>query len=200
MAINSPICPRSDKTGKQWRSYIKGASALLAEFACTGSVVTVLTRPPPNTYSSRPRSTYQFIEEPILKGLCGRPCASQIVYIHPTVVGAEDYSYQAWPIDDSRSWVELYGNNPSERRRWRCTSSAPSHTQRSNQGLQKFGREDKSKTDAITQEQKEDRTTAKEKKGYPQETAKKEATKTGKKKAKKVKERANEAKQKAERW
>ncbi|OJJ29603.1 hypothetical protein ASPWEDRAFT_81537, partial [Aspergillus wentii DTO 134E9] len=66
---------------------IKGASALFAWHICEGEEVTVLTPPPPCRFHPSGFTSYQVIEEPILKGA------------HPDVKGAEDFRYQIWPVD-----------------------------------------------------------------------------------------------------
>ncbi|KAK5454971.1 hypothetical protein LTS15_005691 [Exophiala xenobiotica] len=83
---------RYGKSSKAWSNYMKGASGRFAEYACRGNrQAVILTRPPPNIYSTRQRSNYQQLEEPILKGLFGGP-------------GAATFQYQIWPLDRSSAW------------------------------------------------------------------------------------------------
>ena len=46
-----------------------------------------------------------------MKGNFGGPKAYQINYVHPMVVGAECFEYQAWPTDESLEWIRVYGQN-----------------------------------------------------------------------------------------
>src|SRR5258706_1053164 len=65
---------RYGKSSKAWSNYMKGASGRFAEYACRdGRQAIVITNPPPNVYSTRERSNYRDIEEPILKGAFGGP-------------------------------------------------------------------------------------------------------------------------------
>ncbi|EGP82433.1 uncharacterized protein MYCGRDRAFT_51634, partial [Zymoseptoria tritici IPO323] len=95
---------RSRKTTKSWSSFMKGASGLFAQHACHGRRAIVLTNPPPNTYSTRLRSNYRDIEEPILKGVGCKVHTIRIDHAHPTVPGAELFVYQTWPEDTSFKW------------------------------------------------------------------------------------------------
>src|SRR5205807_1891129 len=80
-----PNSPRHGKSKKGWPKYMKGASGRLAEYACKGRRAIVLTNPPPDIYSARMRSTFRYLEEPILTGAFGGPKAIRIDYVHPTV-------------------------------------------------------------------------------------------------------------------
>ncbi|KEF50849.1 uncharacterized protein A1O9_13097, partial [Exophiala aquamarina CBS 119918] len=65
---------RYSKTSTAWTRYMKAASGRFAEYACRGGrQAVVLTKPPPSIYSSRRRSNYRDLEEPILKGVVGGP-------------------------------------------------------------------------------------------------------------------------------
>jgi hypothetical protein len=68
---------------KQWTRYIKGASGLFAEHACSNGNVTLLTRPPEDKWESRSQSTYLQIEGPILRGEIGTHKAADIVIVYP---------------------------------------------------------------------------------------------------------------------
>jgi hypothetical protein len=100
---------RFGKSDKAWSKYMKGASARFAEYACLGDRwAIVLTKPPPNVYSTRgPRSNYLQLEEPILKGAAGGPGTTRIEYVHPTVKGATDFRYQIWPQNTSKTWAKI---------------------------------------------------------------------------------------------
>lgn len=110
MDKNHPSCLRAKKSKKEWQRYIKGASGLFADLARRNGTVTVLTSPP-GVSPHRLCSTYKSLEEPIVKGDFGGPKASQINYVHPMVVGAECFEYQAWPTDKSLEWIRVYGQN-----------------------------------------------------------------------------------------
>ena len=106
MDKNHPSCLKLDKTVEEWRAYVKGASALFALHVPKGDVVTVITRPPPQTCNPTGDSTYQTIEEPILKGEAGNEAVARINMLHLTVKGTEQYRYQIWPVDQTRKWFE----------------------------------------------------------------------------------------------
>ncbi len=109
-----PSCLKLKKSSKEWTAYVKGASALFALHVPKGDVVTVITRPPPQTYNPTGDSTYQTIEEPILKGNEGSEAVSCINMLHLTVAGAEQHRYQAWPVDQTCSWIEKFGMHLSK--------------------------------------------------------------------------------------
>lgn len=92
---------RSRKTTKLQSSFIKGASGLFAQHTCYSRRAIVLTNPPPNTYSTRLRSNYRDIEEPILKGVGCKVHTIRIDYAYPTVPSAELFVYQTQPEDTS---------------------------------------------------------------------------------------------------
>jgi hypothetical protein len=96
---------RHGKSSKGWSKYMKGASGRFAEYGCRKNRrVIVLTKPPPNIYSTREKSNYQHLEEPILKGVFGGPGTTRIDYVHPTVTGAASFQYQTWPLDKTSEW------------------------------------------------------------------------------------------------
>lgn len=102
---------RYGKSANAWSKYMKAASGRFAEFACRGNRHTVvLTKPPPNIYSSRVRSNYRDLEEPILKGVFGGPGTAQIEYVHPTIKDAATFQYQVWPLDRSSTWSIFFKN------------------------------------------------------------------------------------------
>jgi hypothetical protein len=105
-------CRKSSKSKKQWKEYVKGASGLFAKYLPKGHVVTVLSRPPPQKFNPYGCSTYQSIEEPVLKGIFGGAAVLRIDMVHFTVVDAESYRYQVWPVDETHKWIENYGLNP----------------------------------------------------------------------------------------
>ena len=112
MMKENPSCVKQRKSKKQWLRYVQGASALFADHVPKGHVVTVLSRPPPQKLHPQGLSTYQTIEEPVLKGIFGGATVSRIEMVHPTVIGAETYRYQVWHIDETNQWIGKYGHNP----------------------------------------------------------------------------------------
>lgn len=104
MKLNDPACQKRYKSEQEWSRYIKGASAMFALHVGKSEVITVLARPPPARTNPNGQSTYQEIEEPILKGLGSTHHAASIVMVHFTVVGAEDARYEVWPRDDVALW------------------------------------------------------------------------------------------------
>ena len=123
MSPSHPDCPKRQKSKPGWSRYIKGASALFAEYACNSGKVTLLTRAPTEVFKPRSGSTFARIEEPILKGTLGNSAVAQIVYVHPTILGAENHSYQAWPKDESQGWYRVFGVNPPVRKHFRQKES-----------------------------------------------------------------------------
>jgi hypothetical protein len=111
MMTQDSSCPKQNKNKKQWKRYIMGASGLFAHQLPKGVAVTVLCRPPPQRLHPQGSTTYQSIEEPILKGILDGAAVSCIEMVHPTVEGAEAYRYQVWPTDEADEWTRRYGNN-----------------------------------------------------------------------------------------
>ncbi|EXJ73189.1 uncharacterized protein A1O5_02949 [Cladophialophora psammophila CBS 110553] len=102
---------RHSKSLKAWSKYMKAASGRFAEYACrSGRQAVVLTNPPPDIYSTRERSNYRDLEEPILKGASGGPGTTRIEYVHPLVVGAATFQYQIWPLDNTSAWYTFFKN------------------------------------------------------------------------------------------
>lgn len=102
---------RSGRDRKSWSNYMKAASGRYAEYACCGDrQAIVLTDPPPAIYSTRPRSNYRHIEEPILRGCGGGSGTIRIDFAHPTVVKDVDFRYQVWPIDKTETWYIFFRN------------------------------------------------------------------------------------------
>jgi hypothetical protein len=99
---------RYGKSSKAWSKYMRGASGRFAEYACRGRRAIVVTKPPPNIYSTREWSNYRHLEEPILKGALGGLGALQIDYVHPTNKAAATFQYQVWPVDRSSAWYTFF--------------------------------------------------------------------------------------------
>ncbi|KAE8367497.1 hypothetical protein BDV27DRAFT_154930 [Aspergillus caelatus] len=125
MAKENGHCLFSQKGTKGWSRYIKGASALFAWHICGGEEVTVLTPPPPFRFHPSGFTSYQVIEEPILKGGINNKHVSIIMLVHPDVKGAEDFRYQIWPVDKTSSWIAKFGSTYSGTRCWREVKMAP---------------------------------------------------------------------------
>lgn len=121
MVTKHPSCAKGRKTRKEWSRYVQGASGLFADQMPKGHVVTVLSRPPPQKLHPQGLSTYQTIEEPVLKGTVGGATVSRIEMVHPTVVGAEAYRHQVWPVDETNQWVEKYGVSPLKKHQGKGT-------------------------------------------------------------------------------
>ncbi len=117
-------CLQSSKSADAWGKYMKGASTIFAWHISRGERVTVLLPPPPNRFNPFGASTYQTIEEPILKGVFGHCGVSRIDAAHPTVRGAENFIYQLWPVDEIFSWLAKYHGLPARLPRWRRPSGS----------------------------------------------------------------------------
>jgi hypothetical protein len=74
-------CLKSEKGKKNWKRYVKGASAIFARYACGRGVVRVLTLPPSRAEFLRPLSSDRTLEEPVLKGSTGYCCAAQTSFV-----------------------------------------------------------------------------------------------------------------------
>jgi hypothetical protein len=114
MQKHHPLCRKNGKTTPEWSNYIKGASALFAKFTPRGNDVTVILRPPPHQFRLDGNTTYQSLEQPILKGQNGGTAISRINVVHISVKGAEDQPYQIWPVDETDEWVRFSRNNHRE--------------------------------------------------------------------------------------
>lgn len=99
MLKHNERCLKLKKSKTQWSKYVKGASRIFALYVPKGHEITVLTRPPPNKFHPMGLSTYQSMEEPILKGMQGGEPVSRIDLVHLTVADAGDFRYQIWPED-----------------------------------------------------------------------------------------------------
>ena len=122
MDASDPACVKSRKSAKAWSKYIKGASAVFAWHITQGEMITVLLPPPPHRFHPSGHTNYQAIEEPILRGVLGNRAVSRIDVVHPTVPGAEDFSYQLWPTDETSLWVTKFGVLEPKARFWRPIS------------------------------------------------------------------------------
>jgi hypothetical protein len=119
----SPL--RSRKERLRWSKYMKGASAMFAWCVSQGERCALLCRPPEQRFHPLGISTYQSIEEPILKGLYGSAAISQITVYHPDVADAKDFGYQLWPADNVEEWVRRYGDCKwNKKRAWRLGKCA----------------------------------------------------------------------------
>lgn len=118
-------CLKPKKSPRQWGLYIKGASALFACHITRSSRVTVLSPPPPEKLNPSGHTNYQLIEEPILKGMIGSRSVGRIQMVHPTVEGAEEFSYQSWPVDRTEDWTEKFPHPTIARTSWRTVKIQP---------------------------------------------------------------------------
>ena len=80
----------------------------------------MLSPPPPERFHPSGHTSYQEIEEPIVKGQVYQSAVGQIIIVHPTIKGSEEFSYELWPVDRSSTWVENFGLQ-STTRKWRRT-------------------------------------------------------------------------------
>lgn len=108
MLKNHGRCLKSTKSKAQWSRYVKVASRIFALYVPKGHEITVLTRPPPNKFHPMGLSTYQSVEEPILKGMQGGEPVSRINLVHLTVADASDFRYQISPEDKTHLWTDRY--------------------------------------------------------------------------------------------
>jgi hypothetical protein len=120
MRIEHTSCLRSKMSQRHWSQYVHGASAIFAWFISRGELVTVLSPPPPERFHLSGHTSYQEIEEPIVTGQVGQSAVAQIIIVHPTIKGGEEFFYELWPVDRGSTWVENFGLQ-SATRRWRRT-------------------------------------------------------------------------------
>jgi hypothetical protein len=125
MTPNHPQCLRTRKSEKGWSKYMKGASAVFAWYISRGEKATVLTPPPPERFHPSGLTNYQAIEEPILKGRKESGDMLRIEMVHPTVEGAENFSYQIWPVDETSTWLAKFGTLARRKQRWRMVKAIP---------------------------------------------------------------------------
>ncbi|OCK86884.1 uncharacterized protein K441DRAFT_22557 [Cenococcum geophilum 1.58] len=89
---------------------MKGASAIFAWYTSRSGLVTILAPPPPDKYHPSGQSTYQLVEEPIIReSIKNTHAGIRVVMIHPTVVQAKDFSYELWPVDETQTWIAKFG-------------------------------------------------------------------------------------------
>jgi flagellar basal body-associated protein FliL len=123
MIPKDPLCLKSTKSLDEWSNYIKGASVIFAwHISARGDRVTVLSRPPPERFNPCGLTNYQCLELPILQGLCGNRAVLHIDLVHPTVRGAENFSYHVWPTDETRVWTGVFGAKHKNRAKWRAAT------------------------------------------------------------------------------
>jgi hypothetical protein len=108
MDVKDKRCLKSGKGKKNWKKYVKGASAIFARYACGRGVVRVLTLPPSRAEFLRPSSSYRTLEEPVLKGSTGYCCAVQINFVH-LLSDSRTLEYQIWPEDHRSGSLECSG-------------------------------------------------------------------------------------------
>jgi hypothetical protein len=125
MDKDHPLCLSSIKSPRQWKTYIKGASALFAGYISRGERVVVLSPPPPERLHPTGGTSYQLIEEPIVKGSYGACSVGRIYMVHPTVSGAQDSGYQIWPSDETEKWIARFPTWVKKPRSWREIRTTP---------------------------------------------------------------------------
>jgi len=125
MMPEHPLCLKKRKSPKQWSKYVKGASAVFAWHVSRGEKITVLSPPPPERFHPSGLTNYQAIEEPILKGKIGGNAVLRIEMVHPTVKGADNFSYQIWPVDETCTWIAKFGMPTLRKRCWRTVKMIP---------------------------------------------------------------------------
>ncbi|EUC40076.1 hypothetical protein COCMIDRAFT_62452, partial [Bipolaris oryzae ATCC 44560] len=108
MNLDDPLCPKEKKSKQKWSKYMKGASVIFAWYITKGEKVTVLSPPPPRRFNPSGMTTYQAIEEPILRWAIAGGAILRIEMVHPTVKGAENFAYEVWPVDQTASWVAAF--------------------------------------------------------------------------------------------
>jgi len=106
MMKHHPSCLKSTKSSAQWTKYVKGGSRIFALYVPKSHKITVLTRSSPNTFNPEGLSTFQMVEESILKGLDDDDLVSRIDLIHVTVADAKDFRYQIWSKNETHMWDE----------------------------------------------------------------------------------------------
>ncbi|CZT06987.1 uncharacterized protein RAG0_12561 [Rhynchosporium agropyri] len=119
MASEDSRCLRRQKSTAGRSKYVKGASAIFAWHISKGESVIVLSPPPPERFHPSGKTNYQAIEEPILKREKEGGGRLRLEMVHPMVKGAEDFSYQIWPIDQTYDWVGRFGLISPGVRCWR---------------------------------------------------------------------------------
>ena len=119
MDFSHRLCLREKKTDYKWSQYLKGASAIFAWYISRGEKVTVLSPPPPERFHPSGATSYQAIEEPIIRGKLEARAVSRIEMVHPTVKGAENIHYQIWPVDETTTWTAKFGESNVQKRCWR---------------------------------------------------------------------------------
>lgn len=109
MDCNNQLCPKRGKTAAAWTKYIHGASAIFALCISDGSVVTVLSSPPPERFHPSGNTSFQTIEKPIITGSLGNRPVGRIEAVHPIVPAAQHFLYQLWPDDEVACWIHQFG-------------------------------------------------------------------------------------------
>jgi hypothetical protein len=106
--------------------YMRGASAVFTWYAARNRTVLGLTPPPPERFHPSGLTNFQAAEVPVIIE-CARLYLEnfRVMLLHPTVEGAEDLSYQIWPIDETTIWTAQFGTNFPREIGWRCIKAFP---------------------------------------------------------------------------
>ncbi|KAH9238296.1 hypothetical protein K456DRAFT_1828049, partial [Colletotrichum gloeosporioides 23] len=124
MDPENPACLRSSKSIKESSEYVRGASLIFSWRISQANVTTILTRPPPTRFNPHGRTTYQEIEEPVLKGLLGGQSVGRIMAVHPTVNKAKGFPpYESYPADDGEKWKNAFGMEHPQKNKWRVVKT-----------------------------------------------------------------------------
>ncbi|GJC89540.1 hypothetical protein ColLi_12378 [Colletotrichum liriopes] len=125
MDKGNPACLKSQKSVKEWSNYVRGASLIFSwRINTSGKITTLLVPPPPNRFNPSRRTSFQEIEEPVIKGLLSPRTVDRIMIAHPTVKEAGDLTYQYWPVDEQHNWIEQNGIEKEAGRKWRKVNGA----------------------------------------------------------------------------
>lgn len=109
MDSNNQLCPKREKTPATWTNYIHSASAIFAFYNSQGSVVTILSSPPPERFHPSGNTSFQTIKNLVITGKLSNRPVGRIEAVHPVVPAAQNFSYQLWPRDKVASWIHVFG-------------------------------------------------------------------------------------------
>jgi hypothetical protein len=106
--------------------YMRGASAVFTWYAARNQTVIALTPPPPERFHPSGGTNFQVAEVPVIIEWARLYLEDvRVMLLHPTVKGAEDSSYQIWPIDETEIWTAQFGRNCPKKIGWRRIKMPP---------------------------------------------------------------------------